>query len=133
VSDETRTDDTPQDDDAPLVISLVRKEKPFKITREDGQEVQYKLVELDGAERDKWVTEQIKRVKHDEKGVGQGINSADRIQASLLSLAIRDHTNARISADAIQKWPATAINTLFLIAQKMNGLDKESQEQAKKA
>lgn len=118
--------------DAPLKITLVRKSRTFDVEHDNGTVVTYKLVELDGAARDKWLTDQNKKVKFVE-GKSAGMTTLEGVQAELLSLCVVDHANARLSVQAIQKWPATAINTLFQVAQKMNGLDKEAMEEAKKA
>lgn len=133
MSDEPAGEATPPDVlEAPLRVSLVRKSKPFEVEHENGTVHQYKLVELDGASRDKWITDQNRKVKFVE-GKSAGMATLEGVQAELLAMCVVDHTNARLSVQAIQKWPATTQNTLFKIAQKMNGLDKEAMEDAKKA
>lgn len=138
--DETGYDKDPAGDttpasqpDEPLVFTLVKKEKPFDLTVEDGSVHKYKLVELDGAQRDQWLTAQAQKVKYSEKGTPAGVSSLMGIQASLLSLAVRDGANARVPEAKIQLWPASVLNRLFELAQKMNGLDKAGMDEAKKA
>jgi hypothetical protein len=118
--------------DAPLKITLVRKSKPFTVEHENGGVVNYKLVELNGAARDKWLTDQNKKVKYVE-GKQAGMTTLEGVQSELLALCVVTEQGTKLPVSEFQKWPSSALNTLFQAAQRMNGLDKEGMEEAKKA
>lgn len=111
----------------PLEFTLTRIEIPVKI---DGQE--YKLVELDGKQRDMYLGKLTNRVKYNVEGKPAGLKSFDGLQADLIVACLRDSSGNEVPIDTIQAWPARVVKGLYEAARDMNGLDEEKDGEEKK-
>jgi len=110
----------------PVDLSLELKSVPVVLGG-----VPFSLVELTGESRDKYMTEMSQRMKYDGKGKPTGLKSYNGLQAMLLTLCLRDQTGEAVKAADIQKYPSSAQNKLFEMAQEMNGLGELGEEEAK--
>ena len=114
-----------------LCISLVRKTKKIKITGEDGGTKLYTLKEMTGANRDNYVSSQIKKAKIGPDGKPVGITDVDGAQSNLIAKCIYDENDKPIPESVIAQWPASAQTAVFKVCRDMNGMDEESEEKEK--
>lgn len=110
----------------PLKFTTVRKEQVIDI---DGAE--YKLTEMKGSDRDKWMKQMQDRSKFDPSGKPTGLKSFEGIHASLITLCLTDPAGNAVPEVVIKDWPAGLQSDLFKICQDMNGLSKEAAEAEK--
>jgi hypothetical protein len=114
-----------------LEITLVRKEKSVKIVDKDGQPRTYTLREMTGSTRDKWLNFMSNRMKSDENG-GRSISRYDDLQSTLISFCLYDDGDKLVPKETVSGWNASALNKLFDLCQKMNGLTDDAAEEEKK-
>jgi len=107
-----------------LVITTKLKEIPVMI---DGES--YRIREMTGAELSNWRKMDGSSVTVDEEGRATitGLNMKDP-EVELLSLCLWTEDGKRVSAQTIRMWSTTALQSLYKIAQDLNGLTKESRK-----
>jgi hypothetical protein len=111
-------------------FSLKRKEIPIEIEDESGAVMTYTLKELNGTNRDLYLTRMSKKMKmNDSKPAG--ISDFDGLQASLISLSLFDNQGRSVGVPVIQNFPASVQTELFNLAQELSGLDQKAEEEAK--
>ena len=97
----------------------------------DKTEKDYKLKELIGRDRNKYLNKMKNRVKLDGKGQSLGIKTFDGFQADLLKISLFDpKTDDFVSEDFIEDLPSSTQMKLFNASQELSGLDnaKDSEE-----
>jgi len=112
-----------------LVFELTRQERPVMINGEA-----YVLVELDGTQRDKYLTDIAARVKTTGRGkkATQSMKNFHMLQAGLVSLTLfklSEDGKIPVMAATIQEWPARVISDLFDAAKELSGLDDEDEDE----
>lgn len=123
---------TPAPPPAGLDLCLTLEEFPVRITDRNGVTKDYKLVELTGLERDKWLNTMAARVKMSGDGKPQGISSFDDMQANLITKCLFDAEGKTVPVAMIRGWPAKVQQALFKKIEDMNGLSDAGKEEAKK-
>jgi len=115
-----------------LKLSLKRQVVEVELEKEDGSIQECLLYELNGADRDKYLSTINKTMRYDEAGKPVGLSSFDGLQSGLLRLCLFDKaTGESLSSSDIQSFPARVVNALFTKAQEMNGLNEEGVEAVK--
>ena len=89
----------------------------------------YVLIELDGKQRDKYLTALSNRMKTTKEGKPAGFKTFDGMQADLVVECLRkvDETTGDrtpVSMETIQSWPAKVSTGLFEAAQELSGLNE---------
>lgn len=106
-------------------FDLTFAEEPVKI---DGKP--YVLVELNGKQRDVYLTGVGKRVRLGPDGKPAGMNDVNGLEASLITLALftNDPGAPRepVPANTIQGWPSRVVTALFEKCFAMNKLGKDT-------
>jgi hypothetical protein len=113
-----------------LEFTLVLKEIPVKMKGADGKVRDYKLVELDAEDRDKFLNSLGGRIKY-VNGKPQGMSNYEGLQASLLSRCLYNDEGNLVPQKEIQKFPAGVASALFKEAQKLSAFDEEAAEESK--
>ena len=116
-----------------MKFSLKRKEEPIELEDVDGNILQCKLRELSGEERDAFLSMMNDKVKYTGEGKSAGFRDYNDVESKLVSMALIGPDGKNIEAKVIKTYPASVQAGLFDLAQKMNGLDKEADERAKKS
>ena len=113
--------------DQPISFSLTLEELPVEI---DGKS--YILQELDGKDRDKYLTSIGSRLRQNAKGEAAGVKNFDGLQASLVAKSLKkigeDGEKTAVTQDAIQAMPARVVAGLFKEAKKLSKLGDEEKE-----
>lgn len=122
--------------DQPIRFSLKRKERMICLEDESGNELDFVLKEMNGAERDQFMTLVAQRVKADPSGKNRTLQSFDGLQASLLMQCMFHLDESGkivkpVDMKTVQAWRAEVVNDIFEIAAKMNGLDKMAGAESK--
>ncbi len=113
-----------------LVFELELKEIPVELTGVDGEAKPYKLKELSGKQRDRFLNDMGKRMTF-KGGEASSITNFEGLQGGLLALCLHDDEGALVSLEKIQEFPANVLTRLFEAAQKLSGLDVGAAEAAK--
>lgn len=108
-------------------LSLEKKEATVIMTKADGEEVEYTLVELTGRERNKYLNKMTSRVQM-KNGKAAGIKTFDGFQADLLKLCLLGPEKTLLTEEEIEALPSSAQMALFEKAQELSGLDNEEDE-----
>jgi hypothetical protein len=106
-----------------LRLKLERKEIDVVLESDDGQETKYKLKELSGAERNKYLNKMTCRVKVGADGKAAGIKTFDGFQADLLGICLFNENDEVVSKESIENLPSSTQQILFEKAQSLSGLD----------
>lgn len=119
-----------------LEFAEERKSKALRLRKKDGTVKNYTLLEMMSDGVSAWMQYKATRVQFNKKGVPD-IASTDLkgAQAKLISLCLfHDAVGTQpVSLREIQDtFPASALNGIFDYCEKMNGLNDEGVEQAKK-
>ena len=93
----------------------------------------YTLKEMDGIEPGKWRAEMGDRAKFNAAGSVIGMKTYTGVEASLISRCLFDPQDRPVSKDTITGWSTSAQQNLVRLCEKLNGLDKESADEAKKS
>jgi hypothetical protein len=120
-------------DDEPIRLSRRRKTKVIEIENDDGSVTKYVLKELNGTLRDAWLNRMSRSVKSD--GVKGTVKDYTGLYAALISACLYTTdlgASVPVGEKTIQEWSSSCQEELFEICQKMNGLDKKSEEDEKK-
>jgi len=92
----------------------------------------YQLREMDADVHGEYMSKQVGRMQMDESGKPTGMKDFKGLYVGLLVYCLFDAEGAAVPEEKIKKWPARTVEGLFKMAQKMNGLNKEAQADAKK-
>lgn len=122
----------PQQEDE-LVITLVRKTRKVKaVIDDDGTVRRFILKEMTGANRDRYLTQQIKKTKFSDAGKPTGLTDVDGIQAGLICKCLYNEEGTMpVPEVEIAQWPASTQDALFKACQTMNAMNKEGEEKEK--
>ncbi len=128
----------PETNGAPLrkKFSKRRKEQLIDIEDEEGNTRVYKMREMDGTLRDRYMNDMNRRFRNvSSDGSVARIEDPTKIHVNLLNLCLLDDQNKAVPVDELQKWPTTALEELYDIAIIFNGLQpkKKEEEAAKNA
>lgn len=115
-----------------LKFSLKRKEEEIIFEMESGTTKRCFLREMTGKQRDSYFTTMGDRMKFGPDGKVMGMKSYDGLQAGLLCLCLYDENGKPFSFEDVQNFPSTVQKKLYERAQKMNDMEEESKEVAKK-
>lgn len=108
-------------------IKLVLKSKKVKL---DGRV--FTVQEMSGTDLAAWRSDMADRAKFNSSGVVVGLKSYQGVEAALISRCLWDPDGMRVPAEMISQWPSTALQALTKMCEEINGLTKESEEEAKK-
>lgn len=115
-----------------LEFTLERAFIPVRIKNPTTDRVtEYKLQELDGTERDKYLNVLGSRMKVTGKGIPAGVKDFKDLQADLVSRSLVDADGTQVPVAMIQRWPVSIQTKLFKMAQKLSALEEESEKDAK--
>lgn len=112
-------------------IDLGFKEEVVTLKDKSGNTTEFKIREMSGALRDKWMNTMGSRLKSDVNGKPVGMRDFTGIQSSLIALCLFDSAGNSVPETTIAAWPASAQKMLFEICQKINGMDEASAEAEK--
>jgi len=111
-----------------LSLSLITAVQPVILETSAGQE-EFELREMSAAKRDGYLTQLSGRFKRNEEGKMIEVTNMIGLQATLLSMCFyRKSDGSAVPKEEIQKWPTTAVTTLFDAAQKINKLAGEEEK-----
>lgn len=96
----------------------------------DGE--MYKIREMNGEDRDKWLNNWYSRMRTDEKGNILGIQQYQDAQAYLISLCLFDPQSKPVPITEIRKFPGSMQRGLFDQCQEINGGTAKAEEELKK-
>jgi hypothetical protein len=107
---------------------------PFRIKLRNGTYKHYELRQMGGLALDTWTAYQAGLVRVDKKGNRTPKENMDGFHANLICLCCYDKdTGELVPANVIRGWKGPIQSDLFDRCQKMNGLDDEAEDRAKKA
>ena len=113
---------------ANLSFSLKLEELSINITDAEGTEQVYTIRELTGEQRDRYLNTIGGRMKFNSAGKMAGLNNYKDLQSGFLALCIYDNENKLVPVKTLQSWPASVLEEIFKIAQKLSGMDKGIEE-----
>ena len=87
----------------------------------------YILREINGTQRDEYMTKSVKRVKYKD-GKPSGLTSMAGLESSLLSMCLFGPDGEAVEESEIKKWPSKAVHGLFKAAQKLNGMEDDEKQ-----
>lgn len=106
------------------------EEVPVALRDKEGVLKQYTLRELTGAQRVDYETSNIPNMEFDKDGKARMI-SFQGMESGLLSRCLYDENGKLVSQITIESWPSKTQAGLYKIAEKLNGLGKNSEQEAK--
>lgn len=115
-----------------LSFSLDRKEIQIQFSKDGGIVKKYFLRELDGKDRDKYLTQSSKNIIIDKNGKGR-LSTFDGMMSRLLCLSLFNEDGEAVSEEEIQSFPSSVSSALFEKAQEISGLDNENDKAKKEA
>lgn len=154
MSEETENTETPvvvkvppvveEDLTAPIKCDLRFKECEIELTLHDGSVQQCILREVNGLERDGYLSSLVQKQNFTEEGKPAGLKNLTNVQATLLSHGllriVKDATSGVLTREKytvaqIQAFPSRAQDVLFIRLKKMSNIGDEEdvKAQAKKA
>jgi len=113
----------------PIELPADLQEVPVVLTRKDGTKEKYRLLELDGEQRNKYLNQMTHRVRVDKGGKTVGIKNFDGFQSDLLIRCLVDEKGDPVEKEFLESLPASTQQTLFKEAQKLSGLDNKGDEE----
>lgn len=114
-------------------FSLRRKQTKIVMENADGLEQEYSIRELSGRERELYLDKVSAKIKYDENGKAIGMTSYDGMHSSLLSKCLFDEKGKNVPEETIMEYPSSVVGEIFKIAQEINALGEEAQDEAKNA
>jgi hypothetical protein len=105
----------------------------FRIKQKDGAFKYYELREMGGTALDTWTAYQASLIQVDRKGNRRPKENMDGFHAQLICLCCYDENGSPVPFNVVRNWKGPIQADLFDRCQKMNGLDDEAEERAKKA
>lgn len=111
-------------------FTLKRKEIPIDIEDSEGKIRTYRMVEMEGTLRDRYMTDISHRMKTGPDGKPTGmLRDVTKLHSSLLNLCLFDDQNTAVTVDNLQKWPATVLSELYEMALDLNALREQDKEE----
>jgi len=110
------------------IFTLERQTLPVTIDKQS-----YVIQELDGRQRDKYISDLGGRVKRDKDGKQTGAINLDGMQANLVAMSLKkvvDGVLTDVNVDTIQSWPAKVSSAIFDACQELSGLNEKNEEKA---
>lgn len=124
--------DEPTKNDDVLEITLIRIEETIRVRKEDGTLAEYKIKEMTGTDRDKYLNSMSGKMKTDSTGKATGVRDFTGIMTSLIARCLFDEIGKPVSDSFISSWPSSAQKKVFERCQAINGLgDEKNVETAK--
>jgi len=110
-------------------FNLSLKGVPVKLQNENGETVEYQLKEFNSQQREIFLTNMRGRMS----GTGKEatITNFEGMHASLLTKCLYAPDGKLVTAETLNKWPASVVSELFKAGQAINGLDKAAVDSAK--
>jgi len=106
-------------------LRVSKRLKVVPVIMEDGDEEKaWKLKELDGVSRNKYLDKLKSRVKFNQGGQAS-ITSFDGFQAELLKRTLYNELDELVSVDEIESLPASTQQALFEASQKLSQLNED--------
>lgn len=112
-----------------LRLSADLQEIPVVLTSKKNGEMKWRMVELDGEQRNKYLNQMSSRVKVGVDGKTVGIKSFDGFQSDLLVRCLIDEKGDHVEKEVIEALPASTQQELFRQAQKLSGLDNKKDDE----
>jgi len=107
-------------------LSLRRAEVEVIVEGDNGQEKKWRMVELLGSERNRYLNKLTSRVKVTNDGKACGIKSFDGFQSDLLCICLYNEDNRLLTKEEVEALPSLTQQSLFVRAQKISGLDDKA-------
>jgi hypothetical protein len=123
-----------QNEQPKAAYSLKLKSENIPIEDDHGIVQNYVLKELKGSQRNAYLGKSSKRLamKRDRAGeTDVTVRDYTGMCSDLLGLCLYGPDGILVKAEVIDEWPSEMQMDLFIKAQKMSGLDKKSEEDAK--
>lgn len=114
----------------PIRVKANLKEVPVIIEDGDGKELNCFLREMTGTKRDKYLNSMSGNLKF-INGKVSGLKNYDGVQNRLLTRCLFKPDGEAFDSKELDEFPCSVLNQLFEIAQKLNGLDKDAEDDAK--
>ena len=111
-------------------FSLKLKSEVVTIETKDGTEEDYEIVEMSGEGLEEYFNGARDKIIMDN-GKVVGMKDFTGLYTSLLRITLKGPDGKFVPLTQLKAWPASVQKGLFEIAQKLNGLDKDSVEEAK--
>jgi len=108
---------------ADLTFETTLKEVPVTIDAKP-----YKLRELDGRQKGKYLNKMGGRIVLNNKGEVSSFKDYAGLESTLLELCLYDSSNELVPASVMDGWPSTILTTLFDAAQTLSGLNEEARK-----
>ena len=86
----------------------------------NGAVVEYRLIEMTAAVRDRYMDSVSQRMRIDKDGKPLGVLRFDGMQADLLSHTMQTKDGKAVTKEVIQSWPSSTVSGLFAESQKLN-------------
>lgn len=109
----------------PIIVSLSFNKLVVDAAGPDGP-VLMEVREMNASSRDTYMQALSSRMEMDKEGKAVSVKNYQGLQSDLLSRCLF-RGNDLVTQEEIQTWPATAVQTLFDAAQKLNHLEKDEQ------
>lgn len=113
-----------------IEITTALQEVPVTVTDKAGNKKAYKLKEMYGDARDKYLNEALKMLTLDDAGEVVGIKDYDAHQGLLISKCLYDEKDVQVTLEVIQTFPCAALKTLHAASEEINGMDKAAKKAA---
>lgn len=120
-------------------FSLRRAKVPVELEAENGGIEKYFLIEMDGTQRDDFLSDSASRMEVipgevDEKGNPKTrIKDYKGLYAKLLVVCMQDEKGKAPTLETVQSWPARVQTELYKLAQELNKLNEKEEEKGKNA
>ena len=113
-------------------FDLKRAEDQIELSLEDGSLKRYVIREMTGAQRDMYLKTVMSKAKFDSEGKVTQVSDPTGLQPSLICLCLYDAaTGNAVDVKFVNSMRTTVQNQIFELCSKINGLDKESADNAK--
>lgn len=117
---------------APISLTTKREHIPVTISDGDGKETEYYLQEMDGTQRDSYISLMSKKVSVGVDGKVSGVRDFSGLQSQLIIRSlVHKETGKFVEEKLVNSWRASLQNILFERASRLNGLDKDAEDDAK--
>ena len=114
-----------------LVLSLDRVTVDVNLVTEQGEEKAWKLKELTGKERNRYLNKMTSRVRSGKDGKAISITNFEGFQADLLKICLYDENDELVTEDMIEGLPSSTQQVLFDKAKEISGLDNDEEGEEK--
>lgn len=115
-----------------LEITLTRVEEPLRVRGAGGEILEYRIKEMTGTERDRYLNVMGSKVKTDANGKATGIRDFTGIMTALICRCLYGPDGKLVTEKEISEWPSSAQKKIFERCQAVNGLGDEKNVEAVK-